>query len=207
MHQTVREFFFRPHDAVNQSKFAEITNEQDANNTIQTTCIRYLNLHYKEISQTSQAVCDEERQRNFVKYLETRPLIKYSLEWLRMSEKETAQEALRLLSESVFRTTALEYCLLKQLDGSNTDSANSQHHLNELLAVAAKEGYAVAVGNVLAAGAAVDTKFHGLTALHLAARGGHDKAMRVIIIEGRANVEVMSSEGWTALHYAALAGH
>jgi len=48
MHQTVREFFLRPHGAVVQSPF-HVANIQEAQMMIQLTCVRYLSLHFDEI--------------------------------------------------------------------------------------------------------------------------------------------------------------
>ena len=85
MHQTVREFFLRPHQAVARSCFPDIDNGQHARRMIQTTCVRYLKLHHKELIGRFQSATDDWRDadyRQFVRYLNTRPFIKYSLELL-----------------------------------------------------------------------------------------------------------------------------
>ncbi|KAA8899138.1 hypothetical protein FN846DRAFT_782476, partial [Sphaerosporella brunnea] len=86
MHQTVRQFFFRPHGAVGRSpNYRDVADEQRARAMIETTCVNYLKLHHAELVRDfhspAEAWSDEDFGK-FVRYLNERPFIKYSLEYL-----------------------------------------------------------------------------------------------------------------------------
>jgi ankyrin repeat protein len=60
---------------------------------------------------------------------------------------------------------------------------------------------------LLLAGAALELKTNsGVTALHLAARNGHDKIIEILLAKG-ADLSSSDKAGLSALHYAAAAGH
>jgi hypothetical protein len=85
MHQTVPEFFLRPHNSVIQSVFKVVSSVQQARNVIQTTCAPYTNLHYQEVIKEFQQPDGDwnpELYHEFVQYLDSRPFIEYSLEFL-----------------------------------------------------------------------------------------------------------------------------
>ncbi|KAI5843126.1 hypothetical protein DFP73DRAFT_467841, partial [Morchella snyderi] len=88
MHQTVREFFLHPSQVVRISDF-DISNSQDSCNMIALTCVRFLEIVAKEsfylslYSYGGQGMVVSHRNiERYVKYLEKRPFIRYSLEYL-----------------------------------------------------------------------------------------------------------------------------
>ena len=88
MHQTAHEFFLRPHRSVINSHFRDVS-AQPARKMIAITCIRYLDLHYNELGNDFQSVVGarisnwgSEDLVGLVQYLDKRPLVKYSLEYL-----------------------------------------------------------------------------------------------------------------------------
>jgi hypothetical protein len=117
MHQTVREFFLRPHGAVVQSPF-RVANIQEAQMMIQLTCVRYLSLHFDEI--ISEEVdfnwCPIAGDCEFVKYLDNRPFVKYSLQCLTRQRDNINSEVVQIHSDLICRIhESLEFpalCLL-----------------------------------------------------------------------------------------------
>jgi len=98
IHQTVREFFLRPHDAVNGSVFRVIPNVQQAQTVIRTTCVKYLSLHCREVMNEFQHIIIDESSSNtssygelqqLVRYLDSRAFIRYSLELLTPPKNES----------------------------------------------------------------------------------------------------------------------
>jgi ankyrin repeat protein len=51
------------------------------------------------------------------------------------------------------------------------------------------------------------TTDNGRMALHLAAIGGHQAVVRLLLEDYKADVEAKTNDGWTALHCAAGGGH
>jgi ankyrin repeat protein len=214
MHQTVREFFLGPYDAVSRSPFKVVANVQQARIMIGTTCVRYLNLHHQEVMNKFQHLASDWKVEDFykfVRYLNSRPFIKYSLEFFLQPNNNGDQEIQQLLSDLTKSLRncppSAAFCLLKRLVKSNTDADNVQRQVNHLLIVAAEEGCVVAVGNLLAAGAdcgSIDK--HKCTPLHSAAANGHKPTVRLLFDSG-ADKEANDVEGRTAVHHAASNGH
>ena len=216
MHQTVREFFLRPHNSVINSHFQNNINTQPAHEMIAITCIRYLDLHYRELGNEFQSTAGASVSSwsskdifALVQYLNKRPLIKYSLEFLTaLKEKinvnpDIPKPLLDLTANLELRLqrcpSALRICLPEGLTNSNFDTQRVQE-LNHLLGIAAESGYTVAIGNLLAAGAECNT------ALHSATRGGHVTTVRLLLDRG-ADTEANDSNKRTPLHMAAWDGH
>ena len=211
MHQTVCEFFLRPHKSVINSHFQNIS-AQSAREMITTTCIRYLDLHYRELGNKFQSAVgagvsswSSDDIFRLVRYLNSRPLIKYSLEFLTALKEDINVDPdipkpfLELTTNLRLQNSpsTLQICLLGRL--TNFSSQRVQE-LNHLLGIAAENGYIVAVGNLLAAGAECNT------ALHAAVRGGHVNVVRLLLDRG-ADVEAKGSSKWAPLHMAARGGH
>ena len=212
MHQTVREFFLRPHRSVIYSHFQNIS-AQLAREMIAITCIRYLDLHYRELGKFFQnSVCagifswSSEDIDELVRYLDRRPLIKYSLEYLMLKEDtevypDIPKPFLDLTTNLRLRNcpSTLQICLLGGLTNSDTGVQRIQK-LNHLLGIAVESGFIIAVGNLLAAGAECST------ALHSASRGGHVTTVRLLLDRG-ANIKAKDPDKRTPLHTAAGHGH
>jgi len=189
MHQTVRQFFLRPRDVVCRSPFQVVANVQQSRMMIQTTCVRYLNVHYQEI--VNKLAGDWRLQdsspegfHKFVQYFDTRPFIKYSLEYLTRHRSDIGSDNLKLL---LGLTSSLEssppspaFCLLKRLVNSSSDYGNVQKQMNHLLGVSAENGCVVAIGNLLEAGAQCDSmNEYKCPPLHSAVRMGHEATARL----------------------------
>ena len=232
MHHSVREFFLRPHSSVIGSRFQNVS-EKLAQKMIAITCIRYLDLHYRELGKGFQSPVGA-RVSNWgfediitlAQYLNSRPLIKYSLEYLKQLQGVDSgiQKPFSDLTTNIrkypfslqsFLLKKLIDCntdtqLLEKLTDSNTDTQGLEkltntdtqrvHELNRLLEFAAERGYTVAAGNLLAAGAECNT------ALHRAAWGGHPAMVRLLLDQG-ADIEIRDPADQTPLHKASLCGH
>lgn len=212
MHQTVREFFLRPHNAILRSPL-DVANIQAAFVMIQLTCVRYLTLHYKELvlkfrkpedNWSSEDVC------YFIQYLDKRPFIKYSLECLTRLGGDIDPEIALPLSDLINNIQnslpSSAFCLLKRLAGSRTDSANVRKQVNDLLWIAVKQGNYVAIGNLLAAAAASDSVDQDKqTLLHIAANKGHAAVSRLLLDNGT-DIEAKDNSRKTPLHQAASKG-
>ena len=214
MHQTVREFFLRPHELVIKSHFQNNVSVQPAREMIARTCIRYLDLHYRELGNRFESAADaivsswsSRDVLELVRYLNSRPLIKYSLEFL-MALKEDVYVGPEIPKPILDLTTnlrlqncpsTLQICLLGGLTKSDTGTQRVQG-LNHLLGIAAENGLIIAVGNLLAAGAECSTALHG------ASRGGHVTTVRLLLDCG-ADIKAKDPDKRTPLHMAAWHGH
>ena len=213
MHQTVREFFLRPHKSVVNSHFQNI-NAQPAREMIAITCIRYLDLHYRELGNKFQSAAgasvsswSSKDTVELVRYLNKRPFIKYSIEFLTALKEGVNVDP--NIPKPFFDLTAnlrlqncpsaVQICLLEGLTNSRTDTQRVQE-LNHLVGIAAENGYTVAVSNLLAAGAECNA------ALHCAAGGGHVITVRLLLDRG-ADTEAKGFSNLTPLHRAASNGH
>ena len=232
MHQTVREFFLRPHKSVIESHFQNNVSERPARKMIAITCIGYLGLHYKELENNFHGVAgarvsawDLEDLLELVHYLDSRPLIKYSLEYLALLKEDEnidpdIREPFSDLTINIQNCPSpLQTCLLGRLTNLRTDAQRLQD-LNSLLEIAARCGYTIAVGNLLAAGAECNTAARGRhqeadlsvenghwpTPLHLNAQKKHQMGGR-LVIEKSADVLAANQDRRTPLHFAAQNGH
>ena len=206
MHQTVREFFLRPHDSVVKSYFQTNLSAQPARSMIAITCIRYLDFHYGElVVRWFRFRPGFEDSLGLVQYLNNRPFIKYSLEYLTQRKEDVNADPLTLKPFSDLITnlqncpSSLEFCLLRWLIGCGT-----HEKLNYLLGIAAENGYHVAAGTLLAGGAKCDDPIH--RPLHRAAGAGHKAVVRLLLDRG-ARVEAEETNDERPLHRAAGAGH
>ena len=89
-------------------------------------------------------------------------------------------------------------------------SAVRQSKLNAKLHAAASKGNTRRVEDLISRGASVDSgdeSNHGLTALMLAAQGGHIDVVNALAGRYNANVEAVCRHGYTALMCAAHLGH
>ena len=212
VHQSVCEFFRRPHSSVIDSQFRNVS-EKAARKMIAITCSRFLDLHCRELGNKFQSPVGVgvsnwgfEDIIRLAEYLNRRPLIKYSLEYftpLKKDQENVDSDILKVFSNlttSIQRyPSSLEVFLLEQLTNSSTDPQRVQE-LNCLLGYAAQKGYTVAVGNLLAAGAECST------ALHRASWGGHQTTVRLLLDRG-AKIEAKDPANQTPLHIASLCGH
>jgi hypothetical protein len=213
MHQTVRDFFHRPHDSVNGSPYEILKDNQQALVMIGTTCTRYLKIHHDELMcdfQSPSKYWSSEDFRKFVQYLNTRPFINYALEYLKTQVGHRDHAIPQLLADliAIVRNCSQSpaFCLLKRLVDLDRDLSNVQEQADFLLGVAADDGRTVAVRNLLAAGAnycSIDERDN--TPLHRAASNGHKATVRLLLDRG-AEIEAKESDDWTALHLAAENG-
>ena len=231
MHQTVREFFLRPHKSVIESHFQDKVRAQPARKMIAITCIKCLDLHLRELENKFQSVVGarvstwgSKDSTGLIQYLDSRPLIKYSLEYLTQLKKDLnvdpdIQKPFSDLATNIQNCpSSLQICLLERLTNLRTDTRRVQE-LNRLLGIAAEGGYTIAVGNLLAAGAECNTAARGNqeadisvenddwpTPLHLNAQNKHQTGGR-LLIEKSADVSATNQNRRTPLHFAAQNGH
>ena len=191
MHQTVREFFLRPHDSVAKSHFQANLSAQPARHMIAITCIRYLDLHRTELMRGSRSTIDGpsfEDSVGLVRYLNSRPFIKFSLEFLMQQKDDVNVDPLILkqFSELIASLrncpSSREFCLLRWLIGFGTYNQRGQEELNDLLGIAAENGCCVTAGTLLAAGAECDDPIH--TPLHKSPEGGQEATVRLLLDRG-----------------------
>ena len=91
MHQTVRKFFLRPYDPAVKSHFHANLSAQPARSMITITCIRCLDIHRGELVRRSGSTVGGlgfEDSVGLVRYLNSRPFIKYSLEYLTQQKED-----------------------------------------------------------------------------------------------------------------------
>nr|WP_253308677.1 ankyrin repeat domain-containing protein [Rickettsia endosymbiont of Ceutorhynchus assimilis] len=104
----------------------------------------------------------------------------------------------------------LKYLEYLKLEGLNIDHLNLNTDINNVnnICLAAQNGDISAVNYLLTKNTDVNTPDHTKqTALHYAARNGHDDIVKLLLDHG-ANVNVITpDDGWTALHFAARNGY
>ena len=234
MYQTVREFFLRPHKSVIESHFQNRVRAQPALKMIAITCIKCLGFHLRELENKFHSAVDARVSAwdskdiiGLVQYLDNRPLIKYSLEYLTQLKKDLnvdpdIQKPFSDLATDIQNCpSSLQICLLERLTNLRSDTQRMHvQELNRLLGIAAEGGYIIAVGNLLAAGAECNTAARGRhqeadlsvenghwpTPLHLNAQKKHQMGGR-LVIEKSADVLAANQDRRTPLHFAAQNGH
>ncbi|KAF8542081.1 hypothetical protein BDD12DRAFT_803176 [Trichophaea hybrida] len=126
MHQTAREFLLYPHEAVIRSHFRAVANVQQGRIMIRTTCIRYLILHHQELMSNFQSPARDWSPKDydeFLQYLDSRPFIGYSLEFLMLSKNDVDPDISRLISDPKC-PPSVAFCHLSRLVDSSIDAAN-----------------------------------------------------------------------------------
>jgi hypothetical protein len=125
MHQTVREFFLLSHDTVSNTCFRAVQNET-ARGVLRTACTRYLSLHYKEAKnfESAHASWSSDDFRKFVEYLDCRPFLRYTLEYL--SQERGVDHLLSELCTGFQKSPSAAFCLLKGVVNSSTHAGNVQ---------------------------------------------------------------------------------
>ena len=181
---------------------------------ISITCIRYLDVHYRELGNKFQSTAgiagsvsswSSEDIVGLLQYLDHRPLIKYSLEYLTqlkedLNDDPDIRKAFSDLDTNLKRCpSSLQICLLERLTDFSTEDQRAKV-LNHLLEIAAMYGLTVAAGTLLAVGAECNT------ALHHAARGDHQATVRLLLDRG-AHINAKDIAGQTPLHRAAFCGN
>ena len=135
MHQTVREFFLRPHKSIINSTFQNNVSAQPARRMIAMTCIRYLDLQYRELGNKFQSAVgvsvlgwSSEDIVALVQYLNSRPFTKYALEFLAALKEEVNVDPDILTAFSDLTTNLrlqncpTQICLLERLINSSNDT-------------------------------------------------------------------------------------
>ncbi|KAF8534234.1 ankyrin repeat-containing domain protein [Trichophaea hybrida] len=205
MHQTVREFFLGPHNAVASSPFKAVTHEEAARTMIWKTCISYLMLHLAELNES---------------YSDDHEILHEGMEGPDQDKTPSNSTSRSTIATTQIPPLLLPYwnavqncppseklCLPKRLANFSMVDGNVQQYMNRLLRVAAEKGYLVAVGNLLAAGAdcnCVDN--HKGTPLLSAMMNGPD-ATAWLLVDSSAHKDIKDGQGRTALHIAASNGH
>lgn len=115
MHREVRELFLRPHRFVISSHFQSVS-ARPAQEMVAITCIKYLNFLYKELRNGFEGVLgasplnwNSEDTDGWVQYLDSRPLIQHSLEYLALltADVNIDLDILKLFSKL---TTIIQNC-------------------------------------------------------------------------------------------------
>jgi len=210
MHQTVRDFFLRPHPAVEQSGYC--TSSEEAYRIIGTTCINYLRLLYDELNRKVSRATDNWSLKEITEcivHLEKRPFALYSLEYLDMLQNDNAYPNVsHLLSDFVAAKTDSPlqpaFFVLERLTGPER---HCQEQRDMFLRVAARKGFIWACRVLIGSGAdltAADSA--GLGPLHHSAVNGH-RTVSEFLIETGANVNAVDKAGLNALQHAVINGH
>ena len=139
MHQTVREFLLRPRRSLINSHFQINVMEKPARRMIATTCIQYLGLHYRELENRFQNVVGASASSwsskdivGLVRYLNGRPFIRYSLEYLTMLKEDESidpdvRKLLTVLTTNIqSHPSCLQVCFLGRLTNFSADSERVQ---------------------------------------------------------------------------------
>ncbi|KAL7808677.1 hypothetical protein V8C26DRAFT_412845 [Trichoderma gracile] len=229
MHQTVRDFFLRPHGYAAQTKFQ--MREGDAIKHVAKMCIRYLILCSRcttlaeKIPATS--LWNWQHFDVYVRYLNRRPLVSYALSFFehygdRGNGESGVLDLVGELNQGSRAGTLFVYLLEKwmssnlnirlraQKSGISADKTlNAATNFRvDLLYVAVMGGYHVAVEILLAAGTDVNYEWKGgRTALSLAAERGNAAVVNVLLAHNDVLVNRRDEKGKTPMCWAAEIGH
>ncbi|KAI5778045.1 hypothetical protein EDC01DRAFT_676219 [Geopyxis carbonaria] len=228
MHQTVHDFFVEPHEEVKKSKFAAVSDGLEGLRMIQRICVRYLRLHYEEVQQKFHSSEDSQNFFEFCQYLDSRPLIEYSIRELehlanKYPDLKDCQFPSNLVRSVQNRRSSHVYSILNAVLTPEREPAVAQQ-LHLLLYTAAESSGTVAFSALLAAsmchprfgGSVRLTKCYDETALNCydetvlnwAATHGNDAIVRMLVDElGFDPSENRGKWDRNALHCAASAGH
>lgn len=224
MHQTVREFFLRPHHRVHSH--LNLTSEDDAREMIQLTCVRFLEVLDWELALTgAKDVLEHIGSRQaLIEHLNKRPFLKYAIGYLKESTgvDPAIMERLRLIlirnivgphMRSMYLLLRPLIIAFEALDICHETWSFVRHQawdltyqtkLDSLLQRAAECGLPIAVGNLIAASASVDGD--EVSPLNLASKGGHYLTAAVLLDHG-ASPEQQDQYGNKALHLAVQGSH
>ncbi|OTA03028.1 hypothetical protein A9Z42_0034750 [Trichoderma parareesei] len=229
MHQTVRDFFLRPHGYAARTKF--LMRERDAIKYVAKMCVRYLILCSKcttlaeKVPATS--LWNWQHYDVYVRYLNRRPLVSYALSFFEQYGNRRNREFgvsdlvaeldqgrgisapfVYLLEKWMFST--LHIRLQARESGIPADKqVNAAINFRmDLLYAAVMGGYHVAVEILLTAGTDVNYGWKGWrTALSLAAENGHAAVVNVILANEDVHVNSRDEQGKTPMCWAAEKGH
>ncbi|KAL7812110.1 hypothetical protein V8C44DRAFT_364804 [Trichoderma aethiopicum] len=228
MHQTVRDFFLRPHGYAAQTKF--LMSERDAVKHVARICIRYLTLCARcttlAESMPPPRLWSWQHYIEYVRFLDKRPLVSYALSFFEQHGKSCNGELeLSYLTAELWRgrggapfvyvlekwaSPNLHINLQAQESGTPAEeqSGAAMDFRVDLLYVAATNGYHVAVDILLAAGTDVNYEWKGgRTALSWAAERGHAAVVNVLLAHNNVLVNHRDREGKTPMCWAAEKGH
>jgi len=218
MHQTVREFFLRPGVSTAAPRLS--MSENDAHLRIAIACIRYLTLCSGQAAThgaESQHVdaWEPESFKAYVRYLHQRPLINYALNHLedhfrKCTDATNLSDIISQLAGELTPGSAPYYLLESWItpylnkSPSREMAGAAQDFRNKILLAAARTGYYRVAEALLIAGAQINIQDSddGSTALHLAAKQGHEATVRLLLEKG-ANTKVKDHDGKTAPHRGA----
>ncbi|KAI5847652.1 ankyrin repeat-containing domain protein [Morchella snyderi] len=207
MHQTVREFLKSPPEIMIGTPF-NITDYVEVSLRISLMCVEFLEIMCVELKPGGKGypICTE--------YLNNRPLLKYSVEYLlenRDSIDARAEARLKKLIERLNVDlgsngdlgSSARILLWKLIEPTISDDIK----LGTLLLDAARNGHAIAISNLLAVGADIEfsAPVNQDRALHFAARGGHESAA-ILLLDGDANIDSGNILDVSPLYMAAAAG-
>ena len=218
MHQTVIEFFLRPGGSVTNSRFA--MSKEIAHMRIATTCLRYL------IVLAASTVNGQHRSpqvhlwelqhfEGYVQLLDEWPLLNYALSYVKdhlcklsgfPSRGHLLSQLLICLTDSNPASYMLQGWLNQSHSGGTSNEIASKFR-DICLWFAAKIGLSQVVDTILTAGAHVETYYQNKTPLIIAAEGGNDATVQ-LLLDRRADIASLTKNKLrqTALHNAASNG-
>lgn len=196
--------------------------EKAAHACISTTCIRYLILCAANTSIEGTLpdikYWTPEHFTKYAQYWDKRPLASYTLCFLNhhmqgwQGDSRVTTMVSQLVNELnggpiVYLLEEWIYLLQRVTVLRNHKCASAKQFRNELLHVAAREGFSTAVEVLLAVFADASAKDgDGWTPLHWASEIGHEWMAHVLLVYG-ADVHAKADVGWTPLHFAAERGY
>ncbi|ETR99603.1 ankyrin [Trichoderma reesei RUT C-30] len=229
MHQTVRDFFLRPHGYAAQTRF--LMREKDAIEYVAKMCVRYLilcsrcTILAKRLPATS--LWNWQHFDAYVRYLNRRPLVSYALSFFEQygdrgngefgmsdlvaelnQERQAGAPFVYLLEK--WASSTLKIGLIAQESGAPAEKpADAAMNFRiDLSYVAVTGGYHVAVEILLTAGTDINYEWKGgRTALSLAAEKGHAAVVNVLLANEDVLVNRRDEKGKTPMCWAAEKGH